>query len=516
MSKKSNEVLSYFENLYKNKAVYLWGANGVTITKTLTDNLYRAYGSITYNKIYYDDKLKEGQGRIGADCSGAMFPMSGFDTTTKNYYSKCVTKGNIAQIPNDKVCLVFKGASTSTINHIGLYCGNGYVIEMKSSKDNCVKDVLIGKGWKWYGIPSWIDYSSSTSNTNNKFIKCIDVSSHQGDINWNLVKSGGVNYAILKVIRKDLNADVKFEEYSTGCKNAGIELKGVYNYSYATSVNKAVTDAKKVLSVLNGRKVKIWLDVEDDCQKNLGTLLTDIINAYQKVIEDAGYEFGVYTGLSFYRSFIKPHSHLVKCNDWWIARYYNGSNKTSLTVDPNEQYKPDIDRDIWGWQYTSSGQVPGINGSVDINVVYNTFNSDKPIITSPTLSETSITLMGKIATNSGILNIRSEPDNNSNKVGSYAKGDCVQLIAQTSNGWYRTNKGYISSTYVKGAIGQVYNCSKLNLRSTPESNPAVYNIIETLEPTNEIALLKEENGWYKARLDDGTVGWVSKKYIRII
>ena len=137
MAKKVHEVISYFENLYANKAVYLWGANGEIITKELCDRLFKSYGSSAYNRTYYDNKLKEGLGKIGADCSGAMYPVSGFDTTAQGYYNKCVSKGNISSIPKDTACLVFKGKSTSAINHIGFYPGNGsvYTIEMKSSKD---------------------------------------------------------------------------------------------------------------------------------------------------------------------------------------------------------------------------------------------------------------------------------------------------------------------------------------------------------------------------------------------
>lgn len=99
MSKNVNEVVSYFEKLYTNKAIYLWGANGELITKELCDKLFKTYGSSTYNRQYYDNKLKEGSGCIGADCSGAMCPVSGFDTTAQGYYNKCITKGNIASIP---------------------------------------------------------------------------------------------------------------------------------------------------------------------------------------------------------------------------------------------------------------------------------------------------------------------------------------------------------------------------------------------------------------------------------
>ena len=184
------------------------------------------------------------------------------------------------------------------------------------------------------------------------------------------VKSAGVHQAILKIIRKDLNPDTKFEQNWKGCQDAGVTVSGVYNYSYAASTAKAITDAKKVLSVLNGRKCMVWLDVEDKCQKGLGPLLKDIIHAYSDVITDAGYPFGVYTGMSFYQSYLKPYP--IKCDTYWIARYYNSYRKMDISISPNEKYNPrlNIGRDIYAWQYTSSGQLSGITGNVDLSIIY--------------------------------------------------------------------------------------------------------------------------------------------------
>ena len=517
MPKRANEVVSYFENLYANKAIYLWGANSELITKQLCDKLFKTYGSSIYNKQYYDNKFKEGAGRIGADCSGAMCPVSGFDTTAQGYYNKCSQRGNITSIPKDTPCLVFKGKSTSTINHIGFYLGNGYVVEMKSSKDNCVKGKLSTGNWKWYGIPNWIEYSSVPTPSILSYIKCVDVSSYQGNINWSLVKSTGVNNAILKIIRKDLNPDTKFEQNWNGCKNASIEVSGVYNYSYAITVAKAKTDAQKVLSILNGRKCTIWLDVEDKCQQGVGSLLKDIINAYRDVIVSAGYDFGVYTGMSFYNSYIKPYATQIKCDKWWIARYYNGYSKFPIASKPNEQYNPktSIGRDIYGWQYTSSGQVAGINGNVDLNIIYGYISSSAVSKPSTVVTETLITLLGKINTKSGNLNIRSAPNSSSSKVGSYKKGELIQLIAKTSDNWYRTDRGYICGEYVAAAKGKVFNCTKLNMRKEPEVK--TNNVVSVLNANDEVYLMKQaDNGWYKVKTKDNLVGYVSNKYITML
>lgn len=72
MAKKSIDVIKYFENLYNSKSIYCWGANGEIMTPELATKLYNMYHNNTYNKKYYDEKLKEGLNKIVADCSGAM------------------------------------------------------------------------------------------------------------------------------------------------------------------------------------------------------------------------------------------------------------------------------------------------------------------------------------------------------------------------------------------------------------------------------------------------------------
>lgn len=198
--------------------------------------------------------------------------------------------------------------------------------------------------------------------------KGIDVSSYQGNIDWKSVKNDGVQFAILKIIRKDLSADKMFEQNYRECLKNEIDLGGCYNYSYAATVEKAKTDAKRVLEILNGRNLKVWLDVEDKCQQGLGRLLIDIIQAYQNVIVSNGYEFGIYTYLSFYNSYIKPYKSQINC-DFWIARYPSSSQMT-VPQNPSSDKKPDIEHVLYGWQYTSKGIVSGIKGNVDLNIEY--------------------------------------------------------------------------------------------------------------------------------------------------
>lgn len=202
----------------------------------------------------------------------------------------------------------------------------------------------------------------------------VDVSAYQGMIDWKKVKMAGFDFAILKIIRKDLTLDKQFERNYLAAEAAGVIVKGVYNYSYATGIDKAKRDAKAVIKALNGRKTMVWLDVEDKCQMGLGIILINIIKTYQEEIEKEGLSFGVYTGLAFYNSYIKKYKDKLSC-PFWIARY--GKNNGAL----NAVYQPCVDNMV-AWQYTSKGKVNGIKGDVDLNVYYGQ-NVEKQIFSNP-------------------------------------------------------------------------------------------------------------------------------------
>lgn len=199
-------------------------------------------------------------------------------------------------------------------------------------------------------------------------MKGIDVAKWNGIIDWKKVKESGVEFAILKAINKQCKKEEALERNYQGAVKQGLPVD-VYNYSYALTVDKAISDAKTVLSVISGKKIgAVWLDIEDKSQMNLGMALIEIINSYKNIIESAGYKFGVYTGLSFYNSFIKPFHTFVDC-PFWIARYPSKA-KMDFSDMPREDKKPSILHPLWGWQYTSTGRVDGITGNVDLSLTY--------------------------------------------------------------------------------------------------------------------------------------------------
>lgn len=140
--------------------VYVWGANGEVITPALMDKLYRNYGSASYPKSYYNNKLATGKGKMAADCSGFLMPLSGYDDTAQGYYNACVKKDTIGSLPRDQVVLVYKRNSSGRMYHIGIYLGDGTVAEMASSVLNYQHRKLDGAGWTHWGRPKWIDYAA--------------------------------------------------------------------------------------------------------------------------------------------------------------------------------------------------------------------------------------------------------------------------------------------------------------------------------------------------------------------
>lgn len=389
------------------------------------------------------------------------------------------------------------------------------LIQSISYNDNTAKRGVFLKKSS-HAVTASENSSLSQGTSVNADIHGIDVSAYNVITDYNKVKKAGVQFAILKIIRKDLRIDKLFTTHLDGFKSCGIPIIGVYNYSYATTVAKARADAEKVVSYLKqyGLKTTVYLDIEDDCQKNLGATLISVINAYQDIIEINGFQFGLYTGMSFYNSYIKPYKSSLKCDIEWIARYpSSASMKIADTL--NVSKKPDVGIDIEGWQYSSTGVIDGISGKVDLNVFYGNKTSGS-VITSPSVStEAAIEFLGKISAKSGNLNIRFAPNSSSNIVGSYKKGEFVQLIARTSNNWYRTDKGYISGDHVIAAKGRVSNCNKLNMRKEP--NAEGNNIVSVLSVDDEVCLMNiKDNGWYQVKTKDNLVGYVSNKYITII
>ena len=192
-------------------------------------------------------------------------------------------------------------------------------------------------------------------------IKGIDVSAWQGDIAWSTVVDYGMDFAILRITEAGNVIDSKFERNFAGCEQYGIPV-GVYKYSYAMNIAEVQSEARKVVSVLNGRKIQfpVFLDLEWNNQRVLGAEgVHRLAEAFEEIITAAGYKFGIYCNVDWYNTMICSH---LKKYDFWIARY--PSNDDGWL---QERLRPSVGV---GWQYSSKAKIPGINGNVDRDVFY--------------------------------------------------------------------------------------------------------------------------------------------------
>lgn len=198
----------------------------------------------------------------------------------------------------------------------------------------------------------------------------IDVSDNQGYIEWPKVKAAGVEFAILRSVRASGNVDKQLASNIKGCKENNIPFE-FYKYTYANSEAAVRAEARAVAEALPKLGVpkgcRVWYDLEEDSIIDMGPAhITMLYRAFKDELAKYGFVTGLYKGMYDYNTKINKAD--FKDEAKWIARYYNGYNEMKFGTVPNETYRPAPDCD--GWQFTSSGEVDGINGRVDMNIFY--------------------------------------------------------------------------------------------------------------------------------------------------
>jgi GH25 family lysozyme M1 (1,4-beta-N-acetylmuramidase) len=192
----------------------------------------------------------------------------------------------------------------------------------------------------------------------------IDVSSHQGTIDWPKVKAAGMEFAFIRLGYRGydsgtLHADSLALTNLREAKAAGLKI-GAYFFSQALTMDEAVEEAQFALAMLEGVELDLplvydWEYVSENArtgQMEPDTLMT-CVNAFCGAVDQGGYEPMVY----FNRELSKTLLDLTELSDYpfWLAMY---------TDQMNFPYKVDF------WQYSDEGQVPGIEGNVDLNLYF--------------------------------------------------------------------------------------------------------------------------------------------------
>ena len=194
----------------------------------------------------------------------------------------------------------------------------------------------------------------------------VDVSSHQGGIDWQQVADSGVDFAMIRAGYRGYTAggiyqDLYFHRNMSGAQAAGIDT-GIYFFSQAVTPDEAREEARQVLAMIDGYNITYpiafdWERVDSSTSRTKDVqpeTATQCARAFCQVIEDAGYTAIIYGGAS--KLGVDMSLELLAEYPLWFANYTLNWQATSFP------YHYDM------WQYTSSGNVPGIDGRVDLNI----------------------------------------------------------------------------------------------------------------------------------------------------
>jgi GH25 family lysozyme M1 (1,4-beta-N-acetylmuramidase) len=216
----------------------------------------------------------------------------------------------------------------------------------------------------------------------------IDVSEHNGALDWAKIKAAGIQFAIIRTGYGTSHQDNYFKANMEGALKQGIPV-GIYHFSYALSEAGAKNEAAFVIKLLEAYKDKITLPVFFDfeydtvayAKKQGVTLGKTAFNAHAaaflETVKAAGYRPGVYYNLD-YRNNMVDTSKLGSYVQWY-AQY---SSKASFTG-----------YDLW--QYSSSYQISGISGKFDVNTAPASFLSGKAVSAATTNTTTTKTTAAK-------------------------------------------------------------------------------------------------------------------------
>lgn len=258
----------------------------------------------------------------------------------------CVIEGDYDLNSVGSYKLVFKATDSS-----GNISEKKFTLNVNEPSDN--------KGSN--GVKTVTEFSDVIKNYKNDNTQIgIDVSKWQGDIDFSKLKNAGVEFVIIRVgssngINGENFIDSKFVQNIENANSVGIPV-GVYFYSYANSIDRAVSDAKWIIDQIKDYKVElpIAFDWENWGSFNKYELsffgLTNMAKKFMDTVKNVGYDAMLYSSKTYLENIWMSVDYPV-----WLAHYTKNTNYTG---------------DYTYWQLCSNGRVDGINGDVDIDIRY--------------------------------------------------------------------------------------------------------------------------------------------------
>ncbi|MDR2156689.1 MAG: Lyzozyme M1 (1,4-beta-N-acetylmuramidase) [Clostridiales Family XIII bacterium] len=217
----------------------------------------------------------------------------------------------------------------------------------------------------WDGRRPYYGGESEEDGSRTEALFGVDVSRHQGEIDWKRAAADGVSFAMIRAGYRGydtgrLLTDECFEQNMRGASDAGVKI-GVYLFSQAVNETEAIEEAELVLANIAPYKVDfpVVFDIEEIGGQSARTdalsneEITDIAIAFCERIGQAGYTPMIYANPKWFVSRMTLSE--LEPYDKWLAQYYR---------IPAYPYAFSI------WQFTDSGAVDGINGNVDLNLAF--------------------------------------------------------------------------------------------------------------------------------------------------
>ena len=211
------------------------------------------------------------------------------------------------------------------------------------------------------GVKSVTEFSDVIKNYKNDNTQIgIDVSKWQGDIDFSKLKSAGVEFVIIRIgsstgINGENFIDSKFIQNIKNANSVGIPM-GVYFYSYANSVDRAISDAKWIIENIKDYKVELPIAFDWENWDSFNTYelsffgLTNMAKRFMDTVKASGYDAMLYSSKTYLENIWMSVDYPV-----WLAHYTKNTNYAG---------------DYSYWQICSNGRVDGINGDVDIDIRY--------------------------------------------------------------------------------------------------------------------------------------------------
>lgn len=248
-----------------------------------------------------------------------------------------------------------------------------------------VRDDIIRHNYDWNNLVHSSDQKDYKVNGTSQAVKVIDVSVHQGNIDWQAVKNSGIDYAFIRLGYRGYSQggillDNNYHRNMQGAIAAGVKV-GVYFYSQAINTREAIEEAKFTLKHIQGYQLDlpVVFDIEGAQTSKYRTrnmsvqTATDVVKAFCDTVADAGYKPMLYS----YSKFLVEKLDLsqLQMYDLWLALYY---------------HVPFFPYNFQIWQYESEGKVPGISKPVDLNLMfldYQSFYSTQEVQESTSLEK---------------------------------------------------------------------------------------------------------------------------------